>query len=139
MICVMYFNNEKVDKTPNELFDPPSHLFKQSDSDGESSDHPPPVIIPEGGSCAAQPNEDDESIIPINGPEGAPPNIPFFDLDMLLLSLILFQLPIPTILINLILNIHVKAIKFGNANLVVYGFQFVLSDNYIKNMLQSLE
>ncbi len=52
-------------------------MIEQSDSDSETSDHAPP----EGGNGAAQPYEDDESIIPINSPEGAPPSIPFVTLN----------------------------------------------------------
>ncbi len=40
----------------------------------------PPVFVPEGGNAAAQP-DDDELIVPLNAPEGAPPNIPFVESD----------------------------------------------------------
>ncbi len=38
-------------------------MIEQSDSDSEPSEHPPPVLVPEGGK------------------EGAPPNTPFVELD----------------------------------------------------------
>ncbi len=37
-------------------------------------------MFQKGQNVASQPNEDDEAIIPINYPKGAPPNIPFNDL-----------------------------------------------------------
>ncbi len=55
------------------------NLIKHSDIDSETSDHPPPVFVPEGGNGAVQAHEDDESIIPINATEGEPPNIPFVE------------------------------------------------------------
>ncbi len=72
-------------------------MIEQSDSGNETSDCPSPVFDPKGGYGAAQPNEDDESItkfiqmehpatffmlnsiLPINAPEGAPPNIRFVE------------------------------------------------------------
>ncbi len=57
-------------------------MVEQSDSDSKTSDHPPPVFVPEGGNAAAQQDEDDESILPLNAlDEGAPPNIPFVESD----------------------------------------------------------
>ncbi len=64
-----------------DLSDPLPNLIEQSDSDSETLDQQPPVFILEGGNGAAQPDEDDESIIPINDPEGEPFNIPFVELD----------------------------------------------------------
>ncbi len=67
---------KRIDETPDDPSDSPN-LIEQSDSDSETSDHPPPVFVPEGGDAAAQQDEDDESIVPLNAPdEGAPPNIP---------------------------------------------------------------
>ncbi len=40
-----------------------------------------PVFVPERENGAAQPYTDDESIVPISAPEGAPPNIPFVESD----------------------------------------------------------
>ncbi len=51
-------------------------MIEQSDSDSETSACPPPVLVSEGGNFAAQ---DDELILPLNSPEGAPPNIPFVE------------------------------------------------------------
>ncbi len=56
-------------------------MIEQSDSESETSDHPPPAFVPEGGDGAAQSHVDDESIIPINAPEESPPNIPFVEED----------------------------------------------------------
>ncbi len=56
-------------------------MIERSESDSETSDCPPPVFVPEGRNGAAQSNEDDEPIIPINAPEGEPPNIHFIALD----------------------------------------------------------
>ncbi len=56
-------------------------MIEQSDSDSETSDCPPPIFVPEGGNATAQPDADDESIVPINVQEGAPPNIPFVEFD----------------------------------------------------------
>ncbi len=59
-------------------------MIEQSDSDSETSDRPPPVFVPEGGNATAQQDKDDESIVPLNAParvKGAPPNIPFVELD----------------------------------------------------------
>ncbi len=57
-------------------------MIEHSDSEIEISVCPPPVFIPEGGNAAAQPDGDDESIVPLNAPdEGAPPNIPFVESD----------------------------------------------------------
>ncbi len=65
---------------------------------------------------------------------------------MLLLSLIMLQLPNPTILMNVILNIYAKASKSRNANLAIYieltklcvlldlsRFQFTPPDSSIRN------
>ncbi len=49
-----------------------------------------------------------------------PPTYILLHWMMLLLSLIVPHLLIPTIVMNLILNIYAKARKFGNASLVVY-------------------
>ncbi len=69
-------------KIPDEPSEPLPNLIEQSDSDCEKSDHILPVFVLERGNGVAQPNEDDESIIPIKIPQGAPPpNIPFVDLD----------------------------------------------------------
>ncbi len=65
---------------------------------------------------------------------------------VLLLPLIVLQLLIPTILMNLILNIYAKASQFGNTNLVDYAeltklpvlldlnIQFVLPDSLVRNL-----
>ncbi len=58
------------------------NLIEQSNSDSEFSASPPPVFVPEGGNAAAQPDGDDESIVPFNASdEGASPNIPFVESD----------------------------------------------------------
>ncbi len=62
------------------------------------------------------------------------------------MPLIALKLLIPTILMNLILNIYIKSSKSGNANLVFYTeltklpvlldlsrFQFVLLDTLVRN------
>ena len=57
-------------------------MIEQSDSDSETSACPLPVFVREEGNDAAQQDEDDVSIVPINAPdEGAPPNIPFVESD----------------------------------------------------------
>ncbi len=137
-----------IDKTPDEA---PDTLLNsiESDSDSETSVHPPPDFVLEGGNSAAQPNEDDVTIVPINAPEGACPNIPHVELDELLLPLIVLQLLICKILMNLILNIYAKAIKFGNVKLVDYvgpikspvplvlnRFKLDLQDSSIRNQEQ---
>ncbi len=45
------------------------HLIEQPKHDTETSDHKHSVFVPEGGNIAAQPSQDDESIIPSNVPE----------------------------------------------------------------------
>ncbi len=71
-----------IDKTPDDPSDSLPNLIEQSDSDSETSDQPPPVFVPEGGNVAAQQDEDDESIVPLNAPdEGALSNIPFADFN----------------------------------------------------------
>ncbi len=57
-------------------------MIEQSDNDSETSDQLPPIFVAEGRKAAAQQDEDDKSIIPLNAPdEGAPPNIPFVESD----------------------------------------------------------
>ncbi len=56
-------------------------MIEQSYCDSETLDHLPLVFVPEGGNGAVQPNEDDVSIVPINSREGAPPNIPYIELN----------------------------------------------------------
>ncbi len=78
-LCFLVKGSEQVkwiDETPDDLSDPFSVLIEQSYSNSETLDLPPPVFVPEGGFDAAQPNEDDASIITPNTPEGTPPNIP---------------------------------------------------------------
>ncbi len=70
-----------IDAAPDETSDPLPNLIEQSSSDGETSDYLPPVFVPVGGKGAAQPNEDDVSIVPITPPEGALPNITYVELD----------------------------------------------------------
>ncbi len=70
-----------INKTPDNPSDPLPNLIGQSDNNSETSHFPPPVFVPEGGNGAAQPDVDDESIVPLNAPEGAPSNIPLVDLD----------------------------------------------------------
>ncbi len=79
-----------------------------------TSDQPPPVFVPEGGTASDQPN-DDESIIPLIAPdEGAPPNIPFVESD---------DTPVAcdaaSVADSYSSDEPVKASKFGNANLAV--------------------
>ncbi len=71
----------QVDETSDEPSHPPPHLIEQSDSDKETSDHPPQVFVSEGGTGAAKPYKDYESFIPINASEGALPNMPYVGLD----------------------------------------------------------
>ncbi len=49
-----------------------------------------------------------------------PPTFLMFIWMLILLPLVVLQLLIPSILMNLILNIYTKASKLGNTNLVVY-------------------
>ncbi len=64
-----------INTTPYDPSDPLPNLIEEPDSDSEIADYSPPGFVPEGGNGAAQPDEDDESIISINGSEGAPPNM----------------------------------------------------------------
>ncbi len=86
-------------------------MSELSNSDSETSDCPPPVFVPEGGHGAAQPDEDHESIIPINDPEGAPSNIPFVELDDAPTAAIVLQLLIPTVLVKQILTIYALVVN----------------------------
>ncbi len=43
--------------------------MEQSDSDSETSAHPPSVFVPEGQNGAAQPDEDDESMLQREHPQ----------------------------------------------------------------------
>ncbi len=70
-----------IDKTPDDPCDSLLNFIEQSDIDSETSVCPSPVFVPEGGNVTAQPYADDESIVPINAPEGAPSNIPFIESD----------------------------------------------------------
>ncbi len=70
-----------IEKIPDETLDLLPKLIKQSDNYCETSNCQPPVFVPQGGDGAAQPNENDVSITPINAPEGVPPIISFVELD----------------------------------------------------------
>ncbi len=104
--------------------------------------HTPPVFVPDQGYGATQPNGDDESIIQIN----ATSTYLIMIWMMLLLSLIMSHLLIPTILMNLILNIYAKTCKFWDTNQITYvepmkspvplylgRFQYTLPDSLIRN------
>ncbi len=59
-------------------------MAELSDSDSETSEHSPPVFVPEGGYGAANPNDNHESIISIHAQElakGATAIILVVDLD----------------------------------------------------------
>ncbi len=71
-----------IDTTPDDPSDSLPNLIEQSDSDSETSACLPPVFVPERGNATAQPYADDESILPINSPEGVPPNIPLIEFDV---------------------------------------------------------
>ncbi len=70
-----------IDKTHDDPSDPLPSLIEQSDSDSETSDCPCPVFVPKEGNFAAQPDEYDESIIPINDPEQVTSNKSFVEFD----------------------------------------------------------
>ncbi len=58
------------------------NLIEQTDNVSETLDYPPPVFVPDRGNGTTQTqNEDSDSMVPINTPEGAPPNIPNVILD----------------------------------------------------------
>ncbi len=71
-----------IETNPDDPSDSLPNLIDQYDSDSETSDCPPPVLVPEGGNATAQHYAGDESIVPLNAPdEGAPPKIPFVESD----------------------------------------------------------
>ncbi len=109
-----------MDTTSYKPSDSLPNFIEQSDSDSETSACPPPVFVPKRGNAAAQPYADDESIVPLNAPEGAPPNIPFVESNDSPVA------PDDASVANSYfsdepgLSIYAKASKFGNANLAVF-------------------
>ncbi len=109
-----------IDQTPQELPRQLPILIEQSDNESETSVHPPPVFVSgtimdwwhyfENITCFSH---------LVNVQREHPPTYLLLK-RMFLLPLIVPQLLIPTIMMNLILNIFAKANKNRNTNLAIY-------------------
>ncbi len=147
--CCIAEDHDKVkgiDKTRDNPFDLLPNFIEQSYSDSENLACPPPVFVPEGGNATAQPFADNEFILPLNAPVGAPPNIPFVEFNDAPDASDSASVGDSSILMNLILSVYAEASKFGSAILVVSvettnlpvlldlrRFQFILPNSPVRN------
>ncbi len=110
-----------IDKIPNEPSDLFLNLIEQSGSDSENSYHPPPDFVPEGEILCWSTKWRWWVYYTNQCSRVSTPQASFLlNQVILLLSVIVLELLIYTILTTLILNIYAKASKPGNTDLVVY-------------------